>query len=422
MSHIQTSNVTSNDYPKLYKIRQKFDNTKIENITEEIIKELDLINAKNIINPGMKIAVTAGSRGISNIALIIKSICSYIKECGANPLVIPAMGSHGGATAEGQEKVLKKLGITEETVGAPIASSMEVIQLGTTPNGSPVYMDANAYNSDGIIVVNRVKPHTDFIGDTESGLLKMISVGLGKAKGCSAMHDYGLTNTIPQAARIALKKAPILLGMAILENSKDETYKLKALLPEKLEEEEKGLFKEAKSLVPKIPIDRLDILVVEEMGKMFSGTGMDTKVIGRMKVYGEKEPESPSINKIVVLNLAESSYGNALGVGLADITTKKLVDSIDYEAMYANLLPTTFLERGKIPVTMASDEKAIEAAFNTIGSVKPMEAKLAIIKNTLNLKELYVTEAALNEIDKDSIEILEQEIEIKFDENGNLTL
>lgn len=422
MSHVQTNNTNSKDYPKLYKIQQKFNNAKIDNIEEEIIKELNSINGKYIIKPGMRIAITAGSRGISNIALIIKAICSFVKENGAEPIVIPAMGSHGGATAEGQENVLKKLGITEEAVGAPIVSSMEVVELGKTSNGSPVYMDENAYKSDGIILVNRVKPHTDFIGDTESGLLKMISVGLGKEKGASAMHGYGLASTIPSAAKIALEKAPILMGMAILENSKDETYKIKALLPEYIEKEEKELFKEAKNLVPKIPTDKLDILIVEEMGKMFSGTGMDTKVIGRMMVFGEEEPESPSINKVVVLNLSEASHGNALGIGLADITTKKLVDSIDYEEMYANLLATTFLERGKIPVTMANDEKAIESAFKTIGSIKPTCAKLAIIKNTLNLKELYVTESVLNEINKDKIKILEQGIEIKFDQEGNINL
>lgn len=422
MSHIPKNSAANSDYPKLYKIRQNFNNTKIENVQEEVIKELELINAKSLIKPDMKIAITAGSRGISNIALIIKTICDYVKECGGKPMIIPAMGSHGGATAEGQAHVLEELGITEKTMGAPIVSSMEVVQLGVTPNGAPVYMDANAYNADGIIVVNRVKPHTDFIADTESGLLKMIAVGLGKEKGCSAMHDYGLAKTIPQSARVSLKKAPILLGLAILENSKDETYKLKAVLPENFEEVEKELLKESKSLVPKLPLDELDILVVEEMGKMISGTGMDTKVIGRMKIFGEEEPETPKINKIIVLNLAESSNGNALGIGLADITTKKLVDSINFDMTYTNIIATTFLERGKIPLTMANDKVAISTAFNTIGSVTPLEAKVAIIKNTLDLSELYVSEAALRAIDKNKVEILEEGIEIKFDENNNLIL
>lgn len=410
------------EFPKLIKIRQKFDTSKITDIENEILNEFGLIEADKKIKQGMNIAVTAGSRGISNIDLIISTICKYVKSKGANPFVVPAMGSHGGATAEGQIKILEKLGITKESVNAPIVSSMEVVKLGDTSNKSPVYMDKNAYNSDGIIVVNRVKPHTDFSGPTESGLLKMIAVGLGKQKGCASMHTYGLGETIPKAAKVALKKAPILMGLAILENSKDETYKLKAVLPESFEEQEKKLLIEAKSIVPKIPCDYLDILVVNEMGKTYSGTGMDTKVIGRMKVFGEVEPEKPSIKKVVVLNLSESSYGNALGIGLADITTKKLVDAIDYDAMYANIISTTFLERGKTPVTLPDDENAIYTALNTIGSVKPENAKLAIIHNTLNLEELYVTESVLSSINAESIEVLDTNVIVKFNEKGNLII
>ncbi|MCY6484129.1 lactate racemase domain-containing protein [Clostridium aestuarii] len=408
------------EYPKMYKVRQNFDNSKIRDIKKEIIKECGLINIGEKITPGMKIAVTAGSRGISNISEIIKIVCDYLKNLGAHPFIIPAMGSHGGASANGQVNVLKKLGITEKSMGYPIFSDMETIFLEQTEDGAPVYMDKNAYYSDGIVVVNRIKPHTDFNGDTESGLLKMISVGLGKAKGCSSMHTYGLRKTIPKAAKIAMDKAPILFGIAILENSKDETYKLKAVLPDEFEKVEKKLLNEVKNIVPKLPSDFYDILIIKEMGKMFSGTGVDTKVIGRMMVFGEEEPKKPVIKKIVILNLSDSSYGNALGIGLADITTKKLVDKIDFDAMYANVIPTTFLSRAKIPITMINDKKAIETAFETIGSVIPKEAKIAIIDNTLQLEELYVSEMVLKDLDK--IQILNSDVSLKFDDQGNIKL
>ncbi|WP_422443627.1 lactate racemase domain-containing protein [Thermoanaerobacterium sp. DL9XJH110] len=409
--------------PRVCRIRQKFNTDKIENIEEEIHRQFSAIRVQDIVKPGMRIAVTAGSRGIANIQKIIRTVCEYLKSFGAEPFIVPSMGSHGGATAEGQVRVLEKLGITEKSVGAPVLSSMEVVELGQTSKGVKVYMDKIAYNSDGIVVVNRVKPHTDFSGEIESGLLKMIAVGLGKHKGCSAMHAGGLAATIPEAAGVALNKAPILFGLAILENSRDETYKLKALLPSDFEREEKLLLKEAKTLVPKLPVEELDVLVVQKIGKMYSGTGMDTKVIGRIRVFGEKEPEFPRINKIIALDLDENSYGNALGIGLADITTRRLFDRIDFDVTYANIIPTTYLERGKIPVIMPDDREAIKTALKTIGNLHPEEVKLGIIKNTLHLEELYLTRAAISQVkNRSDIEILEEDLELEFDENNRLKL
>lgn len=409
-------------YPLMYKIKQKFNSEKIENIEDEVNRQLHKIDAESLVKPGMSIAVTAGSRGISNIPVILKSVCKKLKEYGAKPFIVPAMGSHGGATAEGQKMVLEKLGITEDTMGCPVISSMDVEEIGRTPHNVPVYMDKNAYNADGIIVINRVKPHTDFSASTESGLMKMISVGLGKDKGCSEMHSNGLAITIPEAAKVALKKAPILFGIAIMENSFDQTYKLKSVLPQDFYETEKELLKEVKAMVPKIPADNMDVLIIDEMGKAYSGTGMDTKVIGRMKVFGEKEPVSPVINKIAVLNLADSSYGNALGIGLADLTTRKLVDKIDYNAMYVNTLHTTFLERARIPIAMPDEKQAVEAALSTIGNVKTEEAKVCIIKNTLNLGELYVSKALLQDMDMSKVELMGDGKTIRFDQNNDIIL
>lgn len=407
---------------KLNLIKQRFNTSKIEDVRREVYKELDNLNAKDLITPKMKIAITAGSRGISNIHIIIRAIRDYIKESGGEPFIVPSMGSHGGATAEGQRSVLTKLGITEESMECPILSSMDVVKVGETDRNVPVYIDKYAYSADGIVVVNRIKPHTDFDSDTESGLLKMIAVGLGNAKGCSTMHSYGLRTSIPAAAKISMKAVNIMFGLGIVENSRDETYKLKGLLPEDFEKEEKNLLIEAKENVPKLPTDYLDLLIVKEMGKMISGTGMDTKVIGRIKILGELEPKKPVINKLVILNLSEASYGNALGVGLADITTKKLVKSIDFEATYANTISTTFLERAKIPIIMPTDKEAIQTGLNTIGELNAETVKVGIIENTLDLQRLYLSDGALKDLDESKVEILERDIKFLFDEEGNLII
>jgi hypothetical protein len=407
---------------RLNLVSQKFNTFKIEDVRDEVFRELDRLNAKDLITPNMKIAITAGSRGISNIPIIMKAICDYIKDAGGDPFIVPSMGSHGGATAEGQRHVLTELGITEESMGCPILSSMDVVKLGETDRKVPVYMDKNAYSADGIVVVNRIKPHTDFNSDTESGLLKMIAVGLGNAKGCATMHSYGLRTSIPATAKVSMKAVNIMFGLGIVENSRDETYKLKALLPEDFEREEKELLKEAKEIVPKLPTDFLDLLIVKEMGKMISGTGMDTKVIGRIRILGEVEPEKPVIKKLVILNLSEASYGNALGVGLADITTKKLVESIDFEATYANTISTTFLERGKIPITMSTDKEAIQIGLNTVGELDAETVKVGIIENTLDLQRLYLSDAVLKDIDESKIEVLKRDIKFLFDEDGNLII
>ncbi len=404
-------------------IEQKFPDSKIKDVHLELFKELDQLNLSNKIKPGMSIGITAGSRGISNIDLITKSTCDYFKILGAKPFIIPAMGSHGGATAQGQKELLGELGITEDTMGCPIKSSMDVVMIGHTESGVPVYMDKYANEADGVIVINRVKPHTDFEHNIESGLSKMIAVGLGKHKGCATMHANGLRRSIPESARLSLEKMNIICGIGIVENSKDETYMIKAVLPQYFQEVEMELLKVAKSTVPKLPIKELDLLVVYEMGKMISGTGMDTKVLGRIRIDGEEEPKLPAINKIVTLNLASNSHGNALGIGLADITTKKLVDSMDLDATYANTLATTFLERAKIPITMRTDKEAIQAAVSTLSNVGKDTVKIAVIKNTLDLEKLYLSKGALESL-RDDTEItpLKDKVKLTFDNNEEINI
>lgn len=409
------------NYPQMYKIKQKFPTEKLEDITREIGNQFDSIELNKKIKTGGRYAVTAGSRGISNLNLIIKSVCDYIKNCGATPFIVPSMGSHGGATGQGQAELLTHFGITQDKMEAEIISSMDVVTLGATSNGAPVYMDKNAYYSDGIIVVNRVKPHTDFTGNNESGIVKMVAVGLGKEKGASAMHYFDLATTIPLAYEIARKNSPILAGLAIIENTKDETSILKAVKPEDFLEQDAELLKKAYKNVPRLPADDIDVLIVKQMGKEFSGTGMDTKVIGRIYIDGIEEPIVPKIKRLVVLNLSDHSGGNALGMGLADITTKTMLSRIDFNKTFANLFPTTYLKRGKTPVFTDTDKQSYELALKTAGNIKPENAKVVIIENTLHLEEFYVSSAVLEDIKNKDIQILEQ-INTYFDEKGNLNI
>ena len=409
------------EYPKMYRVRQKINNEKIADTKSEVFKQLDLIGMRNVIKPNSEISITAGSRGITNIDKIIKHVCDYVKNCQAIPFIVPSMGSHGGATAEGQKQVLKKLGITEETMECEIRSSMEVVQLENAENGAPVYVDKNAFYSDGIIVVNRVKPHTDFIAENESGIVKMVAVGLGKEKGATSMHGYDLGSTIPLSFKVSSIHAPIIAGLALVENSKDETYILQGVKPKDFLKEDARLLKVSTEQVPHLPFDNIDVLVVKEMGKMYSGTGMDTKVIGRIRVNGVPEPKYPNVNKLVVLNLSSDSYGNALGVGLADITTKELADSIDYDSMYINLIATTYLERGKVPPHFKTEKIAIDTAFKTLGKIKPKEANVMIIENTLHINEVIVSERIYEEI-KNKVELIEEINSWSFDANGKISM
>jgi hypothetical protein len=404
-------------YPVLYRVRQHMEEREIADIPAEVTKELDSLDLKPRME-GMRIAVTAGSRGIHNIDIIVKSVVDYVKRAGGYPFIVPAMGSHGGATAEGQREVIKGYGIDEETMGCPVLSSMEVVQLGTIANGAPVYFDKNAYESDGIIVVNRVKPHTDFSAPNESGIVKMLAIGLGKEKGCSQMHAHGLAKSIPASAAVSLEQAPILCGLGIVENSRDKTFLLKAVRREDFLKEDARLLKLSYSLVPHLPVDELDLLVVKEIGKIFSGTGMDTKTIGRIRVRGEKEPEKPDIHGIVALRMNEHSYGNALGIGLADITTKALVDQIDRQSMYSNLIPTTFLERGKIPAHFDTEEDAMDVAMRLYGH--GAETSLIIAENTLEIEKLLVSKKVLEMAPE--LEVIEEAIPVSFDGAGRLKL
>lgn len=403
-------------WPRLARVQQLFDVSQIDDIPGEVQKQLRQSGISDRVRPGMRIAITAGSRGIANIATIIAAAVAELKSRGAEPFIVPAMGSHGGATAEGQREMLAGFGITEDNVGAPIVSSMEVDQIGVTPSGVKVFIDHEANQADGILVVNRVKAHTAFKAPNESGLVKMMGIGLGKCYGADTYHRHPLGPTLLEVGRVVVKNAKIIGGLGIVENSRDQTWKLAAALPDDIEELDRNLLVEANQLLPRVPFDELDILVVEEMGKNISGTGMDLNVIGMWRRIGGEQ--KPFYKYIIVLDLTEESHGNALGVGMADLTTRRLVDKIDFKAMYTNVITTNFFQTGKIPVTMETDRDAIEVALKTFD---PATVRMVRIKNTLELEHIWVSESLLPEVRKQPrLAIVDDPKPLAFDETGRL--
>jgi hypothetical protein len=397
-------------FPRMVEVRQRIPSPKIEDYVSAIREEMRKKNLHNKIKTSWKIVITAGSRGIAHYPEILATVVDEVKRAGGKPFIVPAMGSHGGATPEGQIQILKSLGITFETVGAPIHSSMKVDEIGRLDNNAPVYFDRIALKSDGIIVVGRVKPHTDFKGKIESGLMKMMAIGLGKQKGAETIHWYkseGYHRLIPAAARLIMKKAPILLGLAVVENAYHEIAIVNALEPNAIEQEETKLLDKAKKLLARLPFKEIDILIIDEIGKDISGVGMDTNVTGRFWLPGESDPKAPKIKRIVVLDLSERTHGNAIGIGLADLTTKRVISKIDYDATFVNCLTEGSTETAKIPVFLPNDRDAIATAIRTCGPIDSRKAKVVRIKNTLELQRFWISES-LAEIVKSNRELFEK--------------
>lgn len=404
--------------PNVVRVRQQFDRTRLEDPRRAVADGLQKLGLAQRLAPGARIAITAGSRGINNLVAMTRAAVDTVMAMGAQPFIVPSMGSHGGATDEGQKNLLADLGISEASMGCPVVSSMAVEEIGRTSNGTPVYLDRNALQADGIIVINRVKPHTAFRGEIESGLCKMLAVGLGKHRGAQQMHRAGLGPSLVEAARIILQRAPVLAGIAVLENSLDETAEIHVVPPERFEETDRTLLTRAWQVLPRVPFDPLDVLVVDEMGKNISGTGMDNNVIGiGPRVGGKMEMGHPAVSAIVVLGLTPETHGNANGVGLADITTRRLVDAIDYKATYTNVLTTRLWSAGRLPVIMETDREAIEVA---VGESSPDEVRLVRIKNTLHLEELEISEALLPEARQAGLTVLGGPQRLAFEAAGRI--
>jgi lactate racemase-like protein len=404
--------------PKLARVRQVFDTTQLEDAYGTVAAGLKGLTATQKIQPGARIAITAGSRGIQNLVKMTRAVVDTVQEAGGRPFIVPAMGSHGGATDAGQKTLLADLGISEAAMGCPVVSSMEVEEIGKTPSGAPVYLDKNALHSDGIIAINRVKLHTIFRGDVESGLCKILAVGLGKHRGAQQIHKIGTQPFMVETARVILDKAPILAGVAVLENSLDETMEVHVVPRERFEATDVALLKRCWQVLPRIPFDPLDVLIVDEMGKNLSGTGMDTNIIGiGGRVGGKMTMGTPVVSTIVVLGLTPETHGNANGIGLADLTTRRLVDSIDYKSTYTNVLTTRLWSAGRLPVTLETDREAIEVA---VGDTPPDQLRLVRIKNTLHLEELEISEALLPEARKLGLAMGGDVRQLGFDSAGRI--
>ncbi len=408
--------------PKMAKVKVNFDDAKIDDLTSILMEKLQREKIGKTIKPGMEIAVAVGSRGLDRIIELTAVTVKFLKDLGAKPFIVPSMGSHGGATAEGQRAVLEHLGITQEAVGAEIRSSMEVVEVGRLANGLPVYVDKYALQADGIVVINRVKPHTAFRGPVESGIMKMISIGLGKQKGAEACHQMGfkhMAENVPAMAKVIMEKTPFLFGVATVENAFDKIAIVEVLTPDEVIAKEPDLQKKAKSLLPKLFFDQLDVLVIDEIGKNISGDGMDPNITGRYPTpYASGGPD---VNKMVVLDVTPQSEGNANGVGTADFTTQRLLDKMDREGTYANGLTSTVVAPTKIATTLPNDRMTFQAAVKTCNILNFNDVKLVRIKNTLVLSEIEVSESLLDYVcSHPNMEQITDLEEIPFNEQGNL--
>ncbi len=408
--------------PQMAKVKQHFPDECLSDVSSSVKKSLIEAGITDLVKPGQKIAVSSGSRGISNIQSITRTVVDSVRKIGGKPFILPAMGSHGGATSEGQKQVLASYGIDENSMECPIEATMDVVEVGNLSDGTPVLLNRLAFEADGVILVNRVKPHTSFRGQFESGLMKMMTIGLGSHQGATIAHSQGaegLARLIPAWGKTILKKAPILMGLAIVENAYEQTLQVEALTADKFISQEPHLLEIARRSMPQILCERIDVLIVDLIGKNISGTGMDTNIIGRMLLPGIKEPTVPGVSRIVALNLSNESHGNANGVGLADIITQRLFDKIDFEATYANVFTHTFLNRANIPVIMESDQKAIEAAVNVQRLNDSRQARIVRINNTLDIGEIFVSESLLPEVlSKPQVEQINELTPFKFDSSG----
>ena len=413
-------------YPRMLRVRQNFARPRVDNIPAAVRGALEKINLGKTIKPGQSVALTAGSRGIANIPLILKSTAQHLKDLGAQPFLVPAMGSHGGGTAAGQREVLESYGITEAFVGVPIRASMEVIQAGTTPEGYPVYLDKHASQADHIGVVARVKPHTSYHGTVESGLLKMMMIGLGKHAGASWYHKVLLEQSYDQVVRSVGRtlraRAPIAFGLGIVENGYDETALIEAALPADFEPIEEKLLVKAKEWLARLPFHTADLLIIDEIGKEISGSGMDTNVVGRKRAFASQPPENqPALRFIFIRGLSSKTHGNAAGIGFADFTTTRLVRSMNYDATVINCLTSGYPEGANLPVHLDTDRKVLDAALAILGTRAAEKARVMHIRNTLWLEEVEVSEPCLQELPKMTDFTVEKgPFELAFDAVGNL--
>jgi hypothetical protein len=408
--------------PQVIRVRQKFDRPAVADAALELKTKLQAKGILNKIKPGQSVAVTIGSRGITNMPLIIKTLVAELKRVGAEPFMVPAMGSHGGATADGQRDMVIGMGYTEEYIGAPIRSDMSPVQVGVSENGFPVYFDRNAYGADWTIVANRIKPHVAFRGPVESGLQKMITIGLGKQQGADICHELGfgeMAVNIPAMAKVSLEKANILCGIGILENPYHETSRIEVLENPEISTVEPILQAEAKLLCPRIHFDKLDVVLIDEIGKDISGTGFDTNVVGRY--HTPYISGGPDVRRLSVLDITDVSHGNANGLGIADFTTQRAYKKMSFEHTYPNALTSTVPLSVKIPMVLKSDKQAIQASIKTCNRLDKQNVTILRMKNTNHLEILEVSACLREYVEAHShLELVEGPYSWTFDAEGNL--
>ncbi|UCC69513.1 MAG: DUF362 domain-containing protein [Armatimonadota bacterium] len=410
--------------PRLAEIEQRLYSRRVRSIPGAVLRAWETVGMGRSIRRRDRVGITVGSRGIENIAAVTRSVADLVKQAGGKPFIIPAMGSHGGATAAGQTALLKSLGVTPASVGAPIRASMAAVKVGETSHGAAVYASQEALKADGLIVMNRIKQHTDFVGEYESGLVKMLAVGLGKRRGAMVMHSrscVSLREDIPEAARILLKRLRVVGGLAIFENGRHQTADIVGLRQEEILPRERALLRRARRTAARIPFREVDLLIVDWIGKDISGVGFDTHVIARRMIWGEQEFRGPRIGVVAALDVTPGSRGNALGVGLADLVTERLVRKIDWSAVKTNVLHTGFLNRAKVPIALRNDRELVRAAMTALGDPDRRRVRVVRITDTLSLGRMWVSEGLLPEARRHPrVRAVGRPTEMKFDRSGNL--
>jgi Lactate racemase N-terminal domain len=418
----------STAFPRMFLLRQKFPPAPGVDAARSVREEMAAVQPA--LKPGMRVAVAVGSRGITNLQAIVSAVVETLQSAGAEPFIIPAMGSHGGATPEGQTELLAEYGITEHDLHVPIRATMEVERIGVTPEGVDVYCSVEAMRGDAIVIVNRIKPHTDFSGRIGSGIMKMMVIGLGKRVGAANYHvaagRLGYEETLRAIARVTLRTAPILCGIAILENQRHETARIALLPREEVEAREEELFQEAKRLMPKLPFEDIDLLIVDRLGKNISGSGIDPNIIGRgvhgySSFLGQKNLPPPRIKRIFVRDLTPETHGNAIGIGFADLTTTRLVEGMDRRVTYVNALTSLTPNGAKIPIHFDTDQEALALGLQSLGLADGSQARVVRIQDTLTLEDMEISEAYLPALtDRTDLEARSELKEMRFDSAANL--
>ncbi|WP_135305575.1 beta-ketoacyl-[acyl-carrier-protein] synthase family protein [Haloarcula amylovorans] len=418
------NDVSPDDFPPFAYVKRHRDPPRVRNLEAAATEAIDDISTLDTLSMGAEIAITAGSRGIHDMPAFLEAVVTELSDRGFKPYIIPAMGSHGGATAEGQVEMLNSLGITETSVGCEIRSSMDVNTVGEDERGKPVFAAVDALNADAVLLANRVKLHTDYNGAVESGLCKMAVVGLGKHRGAEVMHnaalDRGFENVIPERAEILLEETNIVGGLALLENANERAGVIEGVPADEILTHEPELLERSEELFPTLPVDDLDLLIVDEFGKDISGTGLDTNVIGRVNFHNQAEPDSPSITRVYVRSLTPASHGNALGVGLADFAHEDVAESIELTDMYVNIATSGEPNRAKIPFLIPSDAMMFVLAASTTGTPDPENLRIARIQNTMEPDTLQVSKPVADELrGRDNVEIGEL-TQLSFNSEGNI--